>query len=743
VLPRWQRAAASVCLPWLAGLAQALTVNAGDVALLPGNQPIGNLVLNGGTVYLSVNIDRNPKPSLGLFVPVFLQGGSIRSGTMSGNSGLIVRFDLGLNADTLLSGATVLDGGFPGDGEALTTTNRGLMRQIGAGELSFWTLSNFDNLGTFQIENDLGIRYTDVWAPLDHREPYVERFANAGQFSKVAGTGTSLIGMPLDNLGGQVSASSGTLQLDAGGQHLNGSFQGLAGGRIELAGDHAFSGQTIFEGNVNFQAGGSPLTFGVQDVLLIRSAGAGFAGASSARDLVVNAQLTVEASAWFTNFASLRIGGQGRADVAGTLNNLGWLVNEGSLTVQPGGRLAYRGDLVNQFGAHLTNQGSLEANFDGVRWGSLTNHGILYNAAGAGMGTADVTSTVGSTFNNDGYLQHSGRWDLAGGLAIGTGGVLDMGWSSSITTAPGAQLSVAPGGTLNNLGGTLVHAGGQFSVAGGGLLTNGTTSSLAATLWLQGGALALDGTLDNGLRATVIVEPGSQISGRGSISNAGVFLIREQGTVVATSFTQSAGLLSIDGTLDTYGGDVVINGGTLNGGGFIQGNLIAGGAQVNAGDPPKVYPGHSPGHLTVSGSFLLLAGAELQLQVERQADGSLAWDQVTAAEMFFADGSLVHAVLGAGVADASWQTLSFLACGTGCSFSNGVQFVVDGAPGSTLQWSSAGLTLSVAPLQAVPEPSAAAMLLVGLLVAGAVRRAVQPRLGPCDVSSGAMRGPVS
>jgi hypothetical protein len=79
------------------------------------------------------------------------------------------------------------------------------------------------------------------------------------------------------------------------------------------------------------------------------------------------------------------------------------------------------------------------------------------------------------------------------------------------------------------------------------------------------------------------------------------------------------------------------------------------------------------------------------------------------------------------VADASWQTLVFLACGMGCSFASGVQFVVDGAPGSTLQWSPAGLTLSVAPLQAVPEPSAAAMLLVGLLVAAAAHRAGQPR----------------
>jgi hypothetical protein len=148
----------------------------------------------------------------------------------------------------------------------------------------------------------------------------------------------------------------------------------------------------------------------------------------------------------------------------------------------------------------------------------------------------------------------------------------------------------------------------------------------------------------------------------------------------------------------------------------MQGDPVAGGVAINLGDPPKIYPGHSPGHLSVSGSFQLLSGAVLQLQVERQGDGCLAWDTVSAGSSRFQPGSAVQFEVGSGVADASWQALSFFDCGSGCSGANLATIVIDGAPGASISCGSdGGITLSIAPVQSVPEPQTSALWLAGLV----------------------------
>lgn len=172
----------------------------------------------------------------------------------------------------------------------------------------------------------------------------------------------------------------------------------------------------------------------------------------------------------------------------------------------------------------------------------------------------------------------------------------------------------------------------------------------------------------------------------------------------------------MDGSLDTGAGvTLTLSGGVLNGNGLINGDVFVGGGSGLA----SFRPGHSPGHFTINGALAVGANGELELQVQRLADGSLAWDRVSAASISFLDGATVRFEIGAGVATRQAQTLGFLDCGSGCNFASGVHWVIDGAPaGTTLAFTSSGLQLNVS---AVPEPATLLLWLAGLVVLGAGR----------------------
>ena len=272
---------------------------------------------------------------------------------------------------------------------------------------------------------------------------------------------------------------------------------------------------------------------------------------------------------------------------------------------------------------------------------------------------------------------------------------------------------------------------GHVSVSGGSI-TGRFDNQLSAELSVSGGSFQVHGDLRNafcngqGCQAgggSVQVADQAGLLVDGSVLNTGRFAVDSGGRLSARSFSQTAGQLTVDGTLDTFGGDVVISGGSLNGNGTINaGVLLADGSrdgrfQVGGGPGFAFFrPGHSPGSVTIHGQLVIAARGELELQVERLADGSLAWDQVNASSVRVLDGGKVHVVIGAGVATDQLQTLSFLGCGAGCNFADGTAFVIDGAAGAQYQFGAGGFTLNLPPAQAVPEPAAATLLLAGLLV---------------------------
>jgi hypothetical protein len=248
-----------------------------------------------------------------------------------------------------------------------------------------------------------------------------------------------------------------------------------------------------------------------------------------------------------------------------------------------------------------------------------------------------------------------------------------------------------------------------------------------AGLQVTGDLLQVNGDLRNsfcaagvcvGIPAQVLVTDQGRLSVSGDVLNIGQVRIDAGASLAARSFTQRDGQLTVDGTLDTFGGNVVLSGGSLNGNGTINaGVLLADGSrdghfQVGGGTGVAFFrPGHSPGHFTVNGQLVIAEHGELELQVERLADGSLAWDEVSASRMQFLPGSTVHIVIGAGVAADQLAPLTFLACGSGCDFASGTQFVVDGAAGVQVQFGAGGLALAP-----VPEPGSTALLLAGLLL---------------------------
>ncbi len=394
----------------------------------------------------------------------------------------------------------------------------------------------------------------------------------------------------------------------------------------------------------------------------------------------------------------------------------------------------------------------------------------------------DVDATVKSVIVGDATGQFYGQFEIGTGrtlkviegLSVQAGGTL-IGSGGTIVLAPAAGSPGAPEVFIGTYGvaniSSLVVAGGVFHNAGTitGVIHNGTPGTLSAdlvndgTFRVQAGqAFSISGnqhfnngyikvdplatlTVHGALRGyggydisgefalndsgpqelhNVHVFGGGKITGIASITSGSNFRIDTGAQVQTYAYTQTSGSLVVDGTLDANQGGgpgavVSLLGGVLSGTGSINGALFVGGGPTTA----SFEPGHSPGHFTVDGAITLGDKSELELQVEREADGALAWDRVSGSSISFLDGSTVRFIIGSGVADSNLQTLSFLDCGSGCSFSSKVNWVIDGAPGATVAFGSNGLSLSIAAVQAVPEPAIWALSLAGLaLVAGQSRR---------------------
>jgi len=108
--------------------------------------------------------------------------------------------------------------------------NSGLVRQTNAATLDIGVnYAHFENQagGTYDLEGDGSI----MNAPA-----YYTSFNNYGLLRKSAGSGTSTISAPLNNLNGSIEVDSGTLSLADSGSSSNGTFTVAAGAVLDLTG---------------------------------------------------------------------------------------------------------------------------------------------------------------------------------------------------------------------------------------------------------------------------------------------------------------------------------------------------------------------------------------------------------------------------------------------------------------------------------------------------------------------------
>lgn len=103
-------------------------------------------------------------------------------------------------------------------------------------------------------------------------------------------------------------------------------------------------------------------------------------------------------------------------------------------------------------------------------------------------------------------------------------------------------------------------------------------------------------------------------------------------TTINQNFMQSAGLTTVNGTLNLSGKTLTIAGGTLNGAGTIIGNVALSGSGILA-------PGNSPGTLTVSGGNFSMTGGTYSVDLAGSGAGQFDVLNVTSGSAAFTGGT--------------------------------------------------------------------------------------------------------
>ena len=141
------------------------------------------------------------------------------------------------------------------------------------------------------------------------------------------------------------------------------------------------------------------------------------------------------------------------------------------------------------------------------------------------------------------------------------------------------------------------------------------------------GTNALAGFATNTSDGSFTVAGGATFTAPGPFSNAGVVIVGSGGTfAVGTSdYTQSQGTTTVDGTLNAA--NILLNGGSLNGIGTIQGD-VTNAATVSLGD--------QPGTLTIQGNYTQTADGVLDIAI----DGTSRYGQTAITGIATLDGIL-------------------------------------------------------------------------------------------------------
>ncbi len=370
---------------------------------------------------------------------------------------------------------------------------------------------------------------------------------NDGTLAKTGGSGVSTVTAPVTNTG-EVTANSGTLELNGGGV-LGGRIGGDAG-EVRLAGTWDLaSGDTQ---SVSF-GDGAHLGSGADGAAVLLGPG------------TLASTGTVRLTAWSAPQVALAGGA--------TWQNAGTVIAAADLAF--GAAPGDSGTLVNQAGASFSFAGDvgLGAQLPSGGADRMVNAGTLSKTGGSGTSriavpvedtgsivvnsgtlSIDAGSTLGGSVSGSGVLAFNGGVStLDPGGVIATGGLLIDGATlvqrGAVTLTGTARVG---GGTLDLSGGSLAASG--LAIAGGGTVQGqGTLASAihdAGLLQATAGTLTVAGILDG--TGQVQVDPGAALLFGGATAGLGGVTLRNSGTLLTAgggSATVSSDIGGADGTV--------------------------------------------------------------------------------------------------------------------------------------------------------------------------------------------------
>ncbi len=301
--------------------------------------------------------------------------------------------------------------------------------------------------------------------------------------------------------------------------------------------------------------------------------------------------------------------------ISGDINNKsGGIINiddalsysSGTLTNDVGGNIniASNATLSITVGNGFDNSGALT-----VTGATLLIDGAVSNAAGATM-TFTGTGSTSSTFDLDVSMTNAGTITLTSGSASATS-TLDIESGDTLTNngivafagTAGLDRAINGGNVINSAAGTIdVDVNTTIDVGASSTFDNAGDVDVASAITLQftGTNTAAD-TIDNQTGGTITVNSTGVIDTNGlDITNAGT--------------------ITVNGTLQTEGGDITNNsGGVLNGSGSVT---LGGGSYIDGGGSNTF--GLSPGSFTFEDGSVVFSAATYS---EFELGGLIAGDE--------------------------------------------------------------------------------------------------------------------
>ena len=580
------------------------------------------LDFSGGTYTLSFMVSGASIGGAG----VFEQTG----GTISGPGTLIVTASATFSGNvaeqtgtgtTLLKGATTDSGGIALDGGRVLE-NAGTFDVMNGGRFDLGYNYYGSSAGNSTIQNDKGGTFDFQTAAAIYNHFGTNAFVNAGTLEQTVTTGTTDIGVTVDNTG-TVSVKTGTLEFSGGGASSSAGTLTVASGTTLDFGGGTF---TLSGGSIG-GAGVAQVSGGALAVAANSTIASGFAQTGG----------TVEGSATLTVTGSATFGGNDQTEGAGRMLLEGVTTDAGGIALDGGYVLENAGtfDVTNgaRFDLGLNNNGSTAGNstiqndkggtFDFQTAATIYNHfgtNAFVNAGTLEQTVTTGTTNIGVTVDNSGTvsvqsgtLEFSGGGTFSGTFTVASGATLDFSGGTytpsfmvSGASIGGAGVFEQTGGTISGPGTLIVTASATFS--GNVAEQTGTGTTLLKGATTDSGGIALDGgrvlenagTFDvmNGGRFDLGYNYYGSSAGNSTIQNdkGGTFDFQTAAAIYnhfgTNAFvnagtleqTVTTGTTSIDvaltntgtvsvqtGTLDLSGGLTNLSGSTLTGGAYSVG----------------------------------------------------------------------------------------------------------------------------------------------------------------------------